>query len=175
VLINLFTTSSIKDKHRGDFMKYKINTYLLVGMVIILASGCTGNQNQLGDDNEGLSISQVHTSKPISQSVANQAKVNVITETEEEISDVKAVNTDKELLVAIKVGQFDRFQLKKIEKEVKTDLEKMYPDHKVLVSTDQKMYIELEQLEQKLQKNKTNMKTLKKDFSKIKTLMKEQT
>jgi hypothetical protein len=154
-------------------MKYIINICLLVGTVIILASGCTGNQNQLGDDNEDLSISQVHTSKPISQSVANQAKEKVITE--EEISDVKAVNTDKELLVAIKVGQFDRFRLKKIEKEVKSDLEKMDPDHKVFVSTDQKMFLELEQLEQKLQKDNTNMKKLEKDFNKIKSLMKEQT
>jgi Sporulation lipoprotein YhcN/YlaJ (Spore_YhcN_YlaJ) len=154
-------------------MKYIINICLLVGTVIILASGCTGNQNQLGDDNEDLSISQVHTSKPISQSIANQAKEKVIIE--EEISDVKAVNTDKELLVAIKVGQFDRFRLKKIEKEVKSDLEKMYPDHKVFVSTDQKMFLELEQLEQKLQKDNTNMKKLEKDFNKIKSLMKEQT
>ncbi|CAN7648944.1 YhcN/YlaJ family sporulation lipoprotein [Bacillus sp. SD075] len=154
-------------------MKFKINTCLLVGMVIILASGCTENQNQVGDDSEGLSISQVHTINPISQSVANRAKVKVMTE--EETWDVKAVNTDKELLVAIKVDQFDRFRLKKIEKKVKSDLEKSFPDHKVLVSTDQKMYLELEQLEQKLQKDNTNMKKLEKDFNKIKTLMKEQT
>ncbi|MDQ7861049.1 hypothetical protein RCO48_08460 [Peribacillus frigoritolerans] len=48
-----------------------------------------------------MNISQVHTSNPINQSVANQAKKKVITE--EDISDVKAVNTDKELLIAIKV------------------------------------------------------------------------
>ena len=73
-----------------------------------------------------MSISQVHTSKPINQSVANHAKEKMITK--EEISDVKAVNTDKELLVAIKVENFNRFRLKKIEKTVKSDLEKMYPE-----------------------------------------------
>ena len=151
----------------------KLKIFLLLLTIIGLGSGCNENQNQLGDNNKDLSISQVHTSKPINQSVANQAKEKIITK--EEISDVKAVNTDKELLVAIKVNQFDRFRLKKIEKKVKSDLEKAYPDHKILVSTDSKMYLELDQIEQKLQKDKTNMKNLKKDLNTIKSLMKEQT
>lgn len=37
------------------------------------------------------------------------------------------------------------------------------------------MFWELEQLEQKLQKGNTDKKSLKKDFNKIKNLMKEQT
>lgn len=162
-------------KHRGDFMKdiiTKCKIFLLFLTVIVIGSGCNGNQQQLGDNNKDLSISQVHTSKPISQFVANEAKENVITK--EEISDVKAVNTDKELLVGIKVDNFDRFRLKKIEKKVTSDLEKMYPHYKVLVSTDQKMYFELDKLEQKLQKGNTNMKKLEKEIKKIKSLMKEQ-
>ncbi|WP_072274021.1 hypothetical protein, partial [Peribacillus simplex] len=106
-------------------MKVKINPFiifLLLLAIIGLGSGCNRNQNQSGEEHEDLSISQVHTSKPIDQSVANQAKKKVITE--EDISDVKAVNTDKELLIAIKVENFDRFRLKKIEKNVKSDLEK---------------------------------------------------
>ncbi|MFB5089340.1 YhcN/YlaJ family sporulation lipoprotein [Psychrobacillus sp. PGGUH221] len=150
----------------------KLKVGLLILMVIGLCSGCNGNQDQFADANEDLKVSEVNISKPISQSVANQAKENTITE--EEISNVKAVNTDKELLVAIKVKQFDRFQLKKIEKNVKTDLEKMYPDYKILVSTDQKMYFEIDKLEQKLQKNNLSMKKLEKDIKKIKSLMKEQ-
>ncbi|MDW7617497.1 YhcN/YlaJ family sporulation lipoprotein [Peribacillus simplex] len=157
-------------------MKDKINQFimfLLLLAVIGLGSGCNRNQNQSGEDHEDLSISQVHTSKPINQSVANQAKKKVITE--EDISDVKAVNADKELLIAIKVENFERFRLKKIEKNVKSDLEKEYPDHKILVSTDSKMYLELDQLEQKIQKDNTKRKELEKDFNKIKSLMKEQT
>ncbi|CEG33160.1 YhcN/YlaJ family sporulation lipoprotein [Peribacillus castrilensis] len=155
-------------------MKDKINQFimfLLLLTIIGLGSGC--NQNQSGEDHEDLSISQVHTSKPIDQSVANQAKKKVIKE--EDISDVKAVNTDKELLIAIKVENFERFRLKKIEKNVKSDLEKDYPDHKILVSTDSKMYLELDQLEQKIQKDNTNRKEIEKDFNKIKSLMKEET
>jgi hypothetical protein len=151
-------------------MKVKILISILI--IIGFGSGCNGNQNQLGNNND-LSISQVHTSKPIDQSVANHAKEKIITK--EEISDVKALNTDKELLVAIKVENFNRFRLKNIEKSVKSDIEKIYPDYKVLVSSDKKMFWELEKIEQRLQQNNTNRKNLKKDLNKLKSLMKEQT
>lgn len=116
----------------------KIKIFLSILAVIGFGTGCNDNQNQLDEDNNHLGISQVHTSKPIGQSVANRAKEKIITK--EEISDVKAVNTDKELFVAIKVDNFDRFRLKKIEKSVKSDLEKMYPNHEIIVSTDKKCF-----------------------------------
>ncbi|WP_026562852.1 YhcN/YlaJ family sporulation lipoprotein [Bacillus sp. J37] len=148
-----------------------VNIGLFLIVIIGLGSGCTGNQNQFATNNDDAEIVKVHTSKPIDQSVSNEAKEKVIKE--KEVSGVKAVNTDKELLLAVKVDQFDRFRLKNIEKKVKSDLEKAYPNHKIIVSTDSKMYLELEQLEQKLQKDKTEKKTLKKEFDKIKSLMKE--
>ncbi|WP_382920097.1 YhcN/YlaJ family sporulation lipoprotein [Streptomyces sp. NPDC057062] len=151
-------------------MKVKILFFILI--LIGMGSGCNGNQNQLDNYND-LSISQVHTSKPIDQSVANHAKEKIIAK--EDITDVKAVNTDKELMAAIKVENFDRFRLKSIEKSVKSDLEKKYPDYKVFVSTDKKIFWELENIEQRLKKNDTNEKNLKNDLNKLKSLMKEQT
>ncbi|MRX56623.1 hypothetical protein GJU41_22005 [Bacillus idriensis] len=149
----------------------KLTFSFLLLTAIGLSSGCAGNQNQFANNNDDANVVRVHTSKEIDQSVANQAKVKVIKE--DEISGVKAVNTDKELLLAVKVDNFDRFRLKEIEKKVKSDLEKEYPDYKIIVSTDSKMYLELEQLEEKLQKDHTQMKSLKKSFDKIKSLMKE--
>ncbi|MEK4534177.1 YhcN/YlaJ family sporulation lipoprotein [Peribacillus sp. FSL K6-1552] len=156
-------------------MKYKmktLKTFLLLITVIGFVSGCSGNSNQI-DNNKNLNISKVHTSSPIEQSVANQAKDRLLAE--EEVSDVKAVNSDKELLVAVKVDNFDRFRLTSIKKQAQSDLENMFPDYKILISTDQKMFLELDQLEQKLEKDKTKMDSLKKDFKKIKSLIKEQT
>ncbi|MFE4351739.1 YhcN/YlaJ family sporulation lipoprotein [Peribacillus butanolivorans] len=156
-------------------MKYKmktLKTFLFLITVIGFVSGCSGNSNQI-DNNKNLNISKVHTSSPIEQSVANQAKDRLLAE--EEVSDVKAVNSDKELLVAVKVDNFDRFRLTSIKKQAQSDLENMFPDYKILISTDQKMFLELDQLEQKLEKDKTKMDSLKKDFKKIKSLIKEQT
>lgn len=156
---------------KGNITKLKILLLLLT--IIGIGSGCNENQNQMGYNNKDLSISQVHTSKPFDQSIANQAKEKMITK--DEITDVRAVNTDKELLVAIKVENFNRFRLKTIEKTVKSDLEKIYPNHKVVVSSDKKMFWELEKIEQRLQKNNTNKKSLKKDLKKLKSLIKEKT
>ncbi|MFE4240341.1 YhcN/YlaJ family sporulation lipoprotein [Peribacillus butanolivorans] len=156
-------------------MKYKmktLKTFLFLITVIGFVSGCSGNSNQI-DNNKNLNISKVHTSSPIEQSVANQAKDRLLAE--EEVSDVKAVNSDKELLVAVKVDNFDRFRLTSIKKQAQSELENMFPDYKILISTDQKMFLELDQLEQKLEKDKTKMDSLKKDFKKIKSLIKEQT
>lgn len=149
-----------------------LKTFLFLITVIGFVSGCSGNSNQI-DNNKNLNISKVHTSSPIKQSVANQAKDRLLAE--EEVSDVKAVNSDKELLVAVKVDNFDRFRLKSVKKQAQSDLENMFPDYKILISTDQKMFLELDQLEQKLEKDKTKMDSLKKDFKEIKSLMKEQT
>ncbi|MFF2589033.1 YhcN/YlaJ family sporulation lipoprotein [Peribacillus butanolivorans] len=156
-------------------MKYKmktLKTFLFLITVIGFVSGCSGNSKQI-DNNKNLNISKVHTSSPIEQSVANQAKDRLLAE--EEVSDVKAVNSDKELLVAVKVDNFDRLRLTSIKKQAQSDLENMFPDYKILISTDQKMFLELDQLEQKLEKDKTKMDSLKKDFKKIKSLIKEQT
>jgi len=151
----------------------KLKIFLLLLTIIGIGSGCNENQNQMGYNNNDLSISQVHSSKPIDQSVANRAKEKMITK--DEITDVRAVNTDKELLAAIKVENFNRFRLKTIEKTVKSDLEKIYPNYKVVVSSDKKMLWELEKIEQRLQKNNTNKKSLKKDLKKLENLIKEQT
>jgi len=151
----------------------KLKILLLLLTIIGIGSGCNENQNQMGYNNNDLSISQVHSSKPIDQSVANRAKEKMITK--DEITDVRAVNTDKELLAAIKVENFNRFRLKTIEKTVKSDLEKIYPNYKVVVSSDKKMLWELEKIEQRLQKNNTNKKSLKKDLKKLENLIKEQT
>lgn len=96
------------------FLKDKIPTLknlLFIIMVIGFASGCNGNQNEFIQGNSTFGISQVHTSKPIDQSVANHAKEKIIAK--EDITDVKAVNTDKELMAAIKVENFSKIRLRK--------------------------------------------------------------
>nr|WGD77094.1 hypothetical protein P5631_10825 [Bacillus subtilis] len=74
------------------------------------------------------------------------------------------MNTDKELMAAIKVENFSKIRLRK-----------KYPDYKVFVSTDKKIFWELEKVEQRLKKNDMNKKNLKNDLNKLKSLMKEQT
>ncbi|MGE7186977.1 YhcN/YlaJ family sporulation lipoprotein [Peribacillus sp. NPDC006672] len=157
-------------------MPYKLNCFIPFFSIIIvlLMTGCSANSSQTDSNKDrDLNISKVHTSNPIDQTAANQAKDKLMNQ--DEVADVKAVNSNKELLVAIKVENFDRLRLKKIEKKSQTELEDMFPDYKILVSTDQKMFIELEQLEQELEKDHTKMDSLNRDFKRIKALLNEKT
>jgi hypothetical protein len=151
----------------------KLKLSFLILTAFGLCSGCAGNQKQFTNNHEDVNVEKVHTIKPIDQFIANEAKEKVLKR--EAISSARAVNTDKELLLAVKVDNFDRFRLKEIEKKVKSDLKEEYTDYKILVSTDSKMYMELEQLEQRLQEDKTKRKDLKKELDIIKSLMMEKT
>ncbi|MFF2458245.1 YhcN/YlaJ family sporulation lipoprotein [Peribacillus simplex] len=143
-------------------------------LIVLLMTGCSANSSQTDiNKDRGLNISKVHTSNPIDQTVANQAKDKLVNQ--DEVADAKAVNSNKELLVAIKVENFDRLRLKKIKKKSQTELEDMFPDYKILVSTDQKLFIELEHLEQKLEKDHTKLDSLNRDFKRIKSLLNEKT
>ncbi|WP_257348831.1 YhcN/YlaJ family sporulation lipoprotein [Pseudalkalibacillus decolorationis] len=146
--------------------KFGLSLLVVLGLV----SGCTGNEN--GSEQENANVTKIHTKQEVDQSIANESREKVIKI--KEVTDVRAVNTNKELLVAIKVDNFDRFQLKEIEKKVKTNLKKSYPDHKIEVSTDQKMFFELEKLEGKLHNQKMKKQSLQKELDRIKALMKEQ-
>jgi hypothetical protein len=155
---------------KGYVQRSKICLLLLI--VIGFGTGCTGNDNRSVNQDNQFNVTKVHTSQPINQSISNQAKE--LSLTNEEVTDVKAVNSDKDLLVAIKVENFDRLRLKEIEKKVKTDLKKLPNGHKIEVSTDQKMFIELRKLEEKLQNEEMKKKSLQKELDRINKLMKEQ-
>ncbi|MGE7762742.1 YhcN/YlaJ family sporulation lipoprotein [Peribacillus sp. NPDC097895] len=156
-------------------MPYKLKCYTSIFslIIVLLITGCSTNSSQIDNKDQDLEIRKVHTNNPIDQSVANQAKDTL--SNADGVTDVKAVNSNKELLVALKVENFDRLRLKKIEKKAQTELKNTFPDYKILVSTDQKMFIELDQLEQKVERDHTKIESLIKDFKRLKALLNEKT
>jgi hypothetical protein len=147
---------------------FRFGVFLL--LVIPLLTGCKENMDSA--KNQSTPITKITAKKSTNQSMANHAKELLIKR--DDVSGVRGVNTDKELLIAITVPQIERFQLKTIEKNVKEKLKKEYPYYKIQVSTDQKIFLELDILERKLQEGKAGEKELKKELDKIKSLMKEE-
>lgn len=90
---------------------------------------------------------------------------------EESISESLGVFFDHQLVVAVQVQPLSKFQKSKIEKRLQKKVEKEFPNHKVLVSSDLKIMWELKDLV----KQKPNNKTLKKTLKEIKALAKEET
>jgi Sporulation lipoprotein YhcN/YlaJ (Spore_YhcN_YlaJ) len=102
-------------------------------------------------------------------------KAEEIAKKMEEITEVMAVNSDKELLVVFKMKHLQRFRLKKIENTVNKKLNKAFPDHKVTVSSDLKIYLETSKLKDKMKREKLSKKELSKKIEKITKLSNEQT
>ncbi|MEH6888933.1 YhcN/YlaJ family sporulation lipoprotein [Bacillus sp. JJ864] len=105
----------------------------------------------------------------IDQSIANQAKDQIFNM--EEVIEVKAVNFNNELYVAAKPEHHERFQLKKLKKEMKQTLEKTYPNLKVYVSMDKKIFMLLDKLETKIKNKEADKKEIKKQLKVVKEEM----
>ncbi|MFB1051595.1 YhcN/YlaJ family sporulation lipoprotein [Paraliobacillus sp. JSM ZJ581] len=82
------------------------------------------------------------------------------------ISDVTAVVYNQELIVAIKATTFQQINEQSIEKKVKKKLKKQFQFKKITVSSDQKIFIEINKIHQ-------SSDNLKEKFNHIKKLLKD--
>ncbi|MBM7693018.1 putative lipoprotein YmbA [Peribacillus deserti] len=103
----------------------------------------------------------------------NDIKKTVVTD--DSTYDVAVARKDKEVLVSYKVKHSQRFQMKKIEKELTKKLEKNYPHYTFSVSSDYKIFLEIVRLGEKLESKKMDRKKAEKRFGEIKTLKDELT
>lgn len=137
--------------------------------IFFILAGCQLNEQET----EHPILTETSSDSTISQSVANQA-VNTVLQREEVIR-ANAVNTDKLLLLAFEVEQFERFNLKSIEKKIKKQLNKEFKDVEVVVSYDPKIMLEIEKLQTKLESNEIDTKKFKKETKRIVKLKREKT
>ena len=105
------------------------------------------------------------------QTLSNDIKQRI--SLQEEISIIHVVNNDQIILIAFDVDHHHRFSLRKIAHELEEELKDKYSDYYITVSTDQKILLELEKLEQKLKDNNLSKKELNKELEKIIKLSKD--
>ncbi|QTM99233.1 hypothetical protein ERJ70_07915 [Sediminibacillus dalangtanensis] len=142
-------------------------------LFFLSVAGCANNEDgRSASSDPDYDLTQVSNKAEISQEIANQAKRSVLKK--QEVIGARGVNTSDQLLVAIEVRQLDRFRLKKLEKRITSDLEKKFKDKKVTVSTDKKIYLELDELEGRLQTKDLSKKKLDQETNRIKKLISDQ-
>jgi len=139
--------------------------------ILLTVVGCNGTDQPV--ENKDVNIVQTAKKTPFNQDVSRRAVdyVSMI----DEVNRVKAVNSDDTLLMSFDVNHLNRFRISNIEKDIKSDLEKIFPKHQVEVSYDRKIMLEVERLQAKMEKEKMKKEQLKKDMKKIIDLMKEKT
>ncbi|WP_413380367.1 hypothetical protein [Alkalihalobacillus sp. 1P02AB] len=134
-------------------------------VLIVLISGC---QNL--SVNEPTTQSLIVENDTFDQTKANESKKTLMKMNE--IIEVHAVSFEDKIYVAPKVKQFSRFRLKEIRKEGFDKIKERYSEDEIHVSTDRKVYMELEKLEKELKNETIKEKDLKEKVRKIEKYMK---
>ena len=144
--------------------KMRLFKVLLVSLFsfILLVSGCNNKKEEGGTKNDSPTPISHKENK---QSPSIEAKKTVLSM--EEITDAKAVNSKDEIFLAVKPKHMERFQLASLKKKIKKKIERNNPEMEVTVSTDQKIFTLLGELEGKLDK-KTDRQDIEKELKEIK-------
>ncbi|GAB7386567.1 hypothetical protein BSNK01_04020 [Bacillaceae bacterium] len=104
---------------------------------------------------------------------AERAKATALTV--QGVDDAKAVVMDQQVSLAVKVTNFQRLRLKQIRREVHGKLSKQFPDYELHVTSDNKLFQELEKIEKKIasrHKDPAALQKLKKKLEKVNKDMK---
>lgn len=156
-----------------SYMKKSLMAIIVVLLIMLASCKNEPTTDTSTEERQQVELTKISTDQNIDQEPSNQAKEKL--RNYEEITEVKAVNTKKDMLIAFDIEHHERFSLDQFEKELKKDMKKEFPDIKVHVSTDQKIILEVERLEEKLLKNDLSDKKLKKELKDIIKLSQEQT
>ncbi|GEB32372.1 MULTISPECIES: YhcN/YlaJ family sporulation lipoprotein [Brevibacillus] len=120
-----------------------MRTILAILAIALVMTGCSGKNNaQTQQQNKAEPLCTpvpVRHAEWEEQAKAIAAKVDGIDE-------VVAVQIDNDLNLAIKVSNFNRFKLQSIEKEVAGKLKTAFPDSKVHVTSDKKLFMDLQSM-----------------------------
>lgn len=135
-------------------MKCTLLTFSSIFLLLASLFGC--NQN-----NE--SANQLDNVEKINyQQTTHSDVTNYIRKEFDSVSDIKTIVYDKELIVAIKATTFQQINEQAIEKKVKKKLEKQFNFKKINVSSDQKIFIEINKIHQSPENLETKFNHIKK-------------
>ncbi|RAK15344.1 sporulation lipoprotein YhcN/YlaJ [Anoxybacillus vitaminiphilus] len=149
----------------------------LVLFIFSILFGCAKEKENQQQSLQNFNITRTSTKETadahLNQTAAKQAVQRI--SQKREVKDVVAVNTKKKLLLAYQVKHLQRFRMKQIEKEVKEELENLFPDYDVIISSDMKLFWKTEELKRKLSKDGINEKEVNKQIKKLEKLSNELT
>lgn len=156
-------------------MNDDMNFKRIIALAVVLTTlvSCTPNNNE-SQSSPPVEMTKISTNNnEINQDQSNRAK-NILSKNDN-VTHVYAVNTKDTLVIAIKVRHMKRLRLQKIKQELTKKMKKEFPKMDVQLSTDEKIVIELEKLEKKLETTSISKKELKNRLQSIIDLSKEET
>jgi hypothetical protein len=147
-------------------MVYIIRLTLFVS--IFLMSSCSQGQNE--KDSQLALMKTTNPNPTVTEKNNGQDKAEKIekeVESFDEIYDVAVVKGQEDTLVVYKVKHMQRFNMKKIEKNLNKNLEKKYPKENFTVSSDYKIFLEAVRLVERKNNGTLSDKQAEKRFNEI--------
>jgi len=145
----------------------KLITGLTVCLLLFMA-GCTmQNSPAQKPQTQKLETQQQQTlNEDVLKNTELASRIKERAKTVDAVEDSVVVVLDREISVAAKVTGFDRLRLKSIRQEVYQEITKMAPEYKIYVTTDKKLFAELQKLNIQIQQGE-DPAGLKTKFEKI--------
>ncbi|ARC30754.1 hypothetical protein IEK_00422 [Bacillus toyonensis] len=120
------------------------------------------------DEKKGPKLTKMST-ESFNQSISQDAKKRALAM--EGIIEATAVNTNLDLYIAIEPEHHERFGLKPLRSKLKKKLSDENPTFDIHVSTDKKIFMLIEELENKIKKKKVSNDGIKKQLKLIQSEM----
>ncbi|WP_066638923.1 YhcN/YlaJ family sporulation lipoprotein [Desulfolucanica intricata] len=130
----------------------KIGKIGIILILLVLLTGCGMKDSPQQKPQPQLQNSSVDKHVQIKPELAR--KVKEIVQTIEGVEESTAVVLDKDISIAIKVSGFERLRLKSIKEEVHNKVSTVNKDYKIHVTSDKKLFFELQQIEKKISEKK---------------------
>lgn len=153
----------------------------VLGLAIMVAGLVSCSQNNANDDKSELALIKTTNPHPVLLDNKTEKKYDLVKKIEKDIEsmnelyDVAIIKGKKDVLVAYKVKHMHRFNMKKIEKNLKDMLEQKYPDENFTVSSDYKIFLEAVKLKDKMENTDLSKEKANKKLEEIIKLKKEMT
>jgi|SRR5690625_1535863 len=143
---------------------------LLALLTSIFIGACQNNDTE--QNNHASPYMKLSTLEQYDQGISNHIKVRL--NKREQLSKIHAVNDEKNILIAFDVDHHHRFTLGKIEQEIQKEIEKLFPEHEVTVSTDLKILLSLEELEKEIHEGTISQERISKELNLLVKLTKDE-
>lgn len=136
-----------------------VKRLLLLLTILLCAGACTAQEDEKG------TAFKLQEAAGHGQEASDRAKDELIAM--EEVISVRGIQYKDEIVMAMHVKQADRFRLKSVRKQAFDRVKALYPDAKIQISTDKKIYKELEDAEEEIKANALDEKELQKKIKLI--------
>ncbi|AMX85232.1 sporulation protein [Geobacillus subterraneus] len=152
--------------------------WLAAMAAFMVVSGCAKEETEQKQSLQGADLMRAQTSGTakgarLDQGPAERAAAYL--RQRRDIRDVVVVNSGDRLLVAYQIPHMQRWNRKKIEKDVEDRLRDMFPGYQVVSSSDLKIFWKTQQLKTKMVNKRWDQREVNREIGRIEKLSKEQT